>query len=58
MIITHATCICRKQNASVFSIHRYLVNKGYARMVAIHRGSYMSAHVLLNLLLSWGKEIK
>ena len=33
-------------------------DKAYARMVTLHRGSYMSAHVLLNLLLSWGKEIK
>ena len=33
-------------------------DKAYARMVALHRGSYMGAHVLLNLLLSWGKEIK
>ena len=24
----------------------------------LHRGSYMSAHVLLNYLTSWGKEIK
>ena len=31
MIITHATCIWRKRNASVFSIHRYLVNKGYTQ---------------------------
>ena len=32
--------------------------KMYIQALTLYRGSYMSAHVLLNLLTSWGKEIK
>ena len=36
----------------------YKVSNKWLKIVYLHRGSYMSAHVLLNLLTSCRKEIK
>ena len=40
------------------SIHQALVPVDLVLLVILHRGSYMSAHVLLNLLNELEKEIK